>query len=57
MKPTSAFKLSKPTKRMAATFADKHERRQYLKTMMEAQLVEQSAVRQPLKIKDSKDTE
>lgn len=57
MKLTSAFKLSKTAKRMAATFSDKHERRQYLKSMMEAQLAEQSAIRQPLKIKESKEQE
>ena len=57
MKLTSAFKLKQTAKRMAATFDNKHDRRQYLKSMMEAQVVEESAVRQPLKIKEGKDSE
>lgn len=57
MKLTSAFRLKQDVKRMAATMLDKNERRQYMKTMMQAQLSHEAAARQPLKIKDVKDKE
>ena len=52
MKSNSSFKMNKETKRFAATFTDKNKRSQFINNMVEAQLVEENAKRQPLKIKD-----
>jgi hypothetical protein len=38
LKPNASFKLDKQTKRLMATMLDKHQRGQYKKTMIEAQL-------------------
>jgi hypothetical protein len=38
LKPNASFKLDKQTKRLMATILDKHQRGQYKKTMIEAQL-------------------
>jgi len=52
MKPTSSFKISKQYKRTAASFLCSHERGAYLRAMVNAQLEEESARRQPLNKKD-----
>lgn len=53
-KPTSAFKLSKTTKRVMATISDPVRRGQYKRIMMEAQLYAEEADKKPFKGDKSK---
>lgn len=52
MKPTSSFKIKKQYKRTAALFTNNLQRREYLRSMVQAQLAEEEAKRQPLSKKD-----
>lgn len=52
MKPTSTFKMKKQTKIVAAKFIDAHKRGEYKRSMIQAQLAEEEAVRQPLSRKE-----
>ena len=52
MKPTSTFKMKKQTKMRAASFIDPHKRGEYKRAMIQAQLAEEEAARQPLSRKD-----
>ncbi len=52
MKSTSTFKINKQYKRTAASILCSHERGAYLRSMVNAQLEEESARRQPLNKKD-----
>lgn len=52
MKPTSSFKIKKQYKRTAALYVNPHERGAYLRSMVQAQLAEEEARRQPLGRKD-----
>lgn len=52
MKPTSAFKMKKSTKRLLANYLDPHLRGRMKRLMIQAQLAEEEANRQPLKMKD-----
>lgn len=52
MKTYSSFKLKKEFKRVAASFTDKHERGQFIRRCIEAQLGEESAKRTPMKMRD-----
>ncbi len=52
MKPTSSFKLYKQYKRIAASILCAHGRGAYLRAMVNAQLEEENARRQPLNKKD-----
>lgn len=55
MKSTSSFKIKKQYKRTAALFANSHERGHYLRSMVQAQLAEDEARKQPLGRKDKND--
>lgn len=58
MKPTSTFKLDRQTKRLSAKFLDSHERGQYIRMMIDAQLAYDEGKRNVGKFKDnSKDSE
>ena len=52
MKPTSTFRIKKQYKRTAALFVNPHQRGEYLRSMVQAQLAEEAAARQPLSKKD-----
>jgi hypothetical protein len=52
MKTNSSFNLKKEAKRQIATIVDKHERGEYKRLCIEAQLNYDQAKRTPLKIKD-----
>lgn len=52
MKPTSTFKMKKQYKVMAATILDPHKRGEFKRAMIQAQLAEEEARRQPLSKKD-----
>lgn len=52
MKSTSSFKIKKQYKRTAALFVNPHERGQFLRSMVQAQLAEEEARRQPIGRKD-----
>lgn len=52
MKPTSSFKMKKQYKRMLAQYIDPHERGRMKRLFIDAQLSEEAAARQPLKLKD-----
>jgi hypothetical protein len=51
MKASSNFKINKETKRVLATFIDRHERGEYLRTMVGAQLAYEKAKREAFKMK------
>ena len=51
-KPGPNFKIKSQTKRTAATILNRHERGAYLRSMIQAQLAEEDAVKQPLGKKD-----
>ena len=52
MKSTSTFKIRKQYKRTAALFVNPHERGHYLRTIVQAQLAEEEARKQPIGRKD-----
>lgn len=53
IKSKTSFKIKKTTKAMAATIVDPHKRREFLNMMIQAQLVEESESKRPIKMKDS----
>ncbi len=52
MKPTSTFKMKSTTKVMLANILDPHKRGEFRRAMIQAQLAEEEARRQPLSKKD-----
>jgi hypothetical protein len=50
MKPTSAFKLSKPSKRFLASVVDKEERLKYKKLAIESQLTYEEYEKKKLRV-------
>ena len=51
MKASSGFKLNKEIKRVLATFTDRHERGEYIRAMISAQLAYEKAKREAFKMK------
>lgn len=53
-KPTSAFRLSKETKRQLASYTDAHKAGAFKRSMIQAQLCAEEADRKPIKTNQQK---